>query len=128
MLFRSFKYTTGANMPTMAVPVPAMAIPGAAEGQADGLSPQRLAAATAEERRQILGDHLFPLVAQEQPVNAARITGMILEVTEPGEVMSLLEDPSALKEKLEEAVAIIEEEDADAEKEGAAEPAAAAAE
>lgn len=123
---RNFKYTTGAtNMPTMAVPVPAMAIPGAE--QPEGLSPQRLAAATAEERRQILGDHLFPLVAQEQPVDAAKITGMILEVTEPGEVMSLLEDPSALKEKIEEAVAIIEEEDADAEKEGSAEPAAAAA-
>jgi len=127
---RNFKYTTGANnIPTMAVPVPAMAIPGAvADGQPEGLSPQRLAAATPDERRQILGDHLFPLVAQEQPGDAAKITGMILEVTDLSEVMSLIEDPSALTEKIEEAVTILKEEEADAEKEDGGDAPAPAAE
>jgi len=61
----------------------------------------------------MIGERLFPLVLAHQPTLAGKITGMLLEM-DNGELINLLEDPVALKEKMEEALAVLhkaEEED-----------------
>ena len=72
------------------------------------LTPHRLAAASPEERKQMLGDALFPLICAQQPTQSAKITGMILESTEDTtELLHLLEDQQLLNEKIEEAVGVL---------------------
>jgi polyadenylate-binding protein len=66
--------------------------------QMDNLT-RRLANARVDERKQILGDQLYPLIAQ-QTENPEKITGMILESTaDTSDLLHLLEDPIALHEK-----------------------------
>lgn len=44
----------------------------------------------------MLGENLYPLVEQLEPDNAAKVTGMLLEMDQT-EVLHLLESPEALK-------------------------------
>ena len=55
---------------------------------------------------QLLGEQLYPLVAQQEPEQAAKITGMLLEM-DRAEVLLLLESPDALQAKVDEAVAVL---------------------
>lgn len=55
---------------------------------------------------QILGEHLYPLVEQLEHENAAKVTGMLLEMDQP-EVLHLLESPEALKAKVAEAMEVL---------------------
>jgi polyadenylate-binding protein len=71
------------------------------------LTPTRLAQASPEDRRQVLGDALFPLIHAQQPSQAAKITGMILEATDAGELLHLITDPPALNDKITEALQIL---------------------
>jgi len=72
------------------------------------LTPHRLAQASAEERKQMLGDALFPLIGAQQPQHAPKITGMILESTEDtSELLHLVDDQAALTEKIQEALAVL---------------------
>lgn len=72
------------------------------------LSPGRLAHASPEDRKQMLGDALFPLIHAQQPTQSAKITGMILESTEDTtELLHLLENQQLLSEKIEEAVGVL---------------------
>jgi hypothetical protein len=43
-----------------------------------------LAAAPPEQQKQLLGERLFPLVANVQPDLAGKITGMLLEMDNSG--------------------------------------------
>lgn len=90
------------------VPVPVQAyVQPVIDAPAETLS-YRLARASPDERRQILGDNLFPLIHQREQTHAAKITGMILESTEDyGELLRLLDDPSALNEKIQEAFNVL---------------------
>ena len=54
----------------------------------------------------MLGEQLFPLVAQQQPVLAGKITGMLLEL-EAGEILRLLVSPEDRAAKVDEAVQVI---------------------
>ncbi|CDP15322.1 unnamed protein product [Coffea canephora] len=65
-----------------------------------------LAAASPENRKQILGERLFPLVNQHKPDLAAKVTGMLLEM-DNSELLLLLESPESLAAKVEEAVEVL---------------------
>jgi len=67
-----------------------------------------LAAAPETERKQIIGERLFPLVKALQPATAGKITGMLLEM-DNGELLHLLESERSLKEKVDEATQVLQE-------------------
>lgn len=54
----------------------------------------------------MLGEHLYPLVDQLEHDNAAKVTGMLLEMDQT-EVLHLLESPEALKAKVAEAMEVL---------------------
>jgi len=68
-----------------------------------------LASASPEERKQILGESLFPRIRAVEPVQAGKITGMLLESLEPQELLGLLDSPEALQDKVEEARSVLKE-------------------
>ncbi|KAL2509150.1 Polyadenylate-binding protein 7 [Forsythia ovata] len=65
-----------------------------------------LAAAPPDQQKQILGEHLYPLVSQHKPDLAGKITGMLLEM-DNSELLLLLESPDSLATKVEEAVQVL---------------------
>ncbi|XP_047309347.1 polyadenylate-binding protein 2-like [Impatiens glandulifera] len=65
-----------------------------------------LANATPEQQRMMLGENLFPLVHKLENENAAKVTGMLLEMDQT-EVLHLLESPEALKAKVSEALDVL---------------------
>ncbi|KAJ8764413.1 hypothetical protein K2173_006153 [Erythroxylum novogranatense] len=65
-----------------------------------------LANATPEQQRTLLGENLYPLVDQLEHENAAKVTGMLLEMDQT-EVLHLLESPEALKAKVAEAMEVL---------------------
>ena len=86
----------------MLVPAPSSLSAGDA-AQLAGL----LANASPDERRMLLGEMLYPMVASTEPGNAARITGMLLELDQPV-VLRLIESPERLQAKVAEAVSVLE--------------------
>lgn len=54
----------------------------------------------------MLGEQLYPLVHQHEPVHAAKVTGMLLEMDQ-AEILHLLESPEALKAKVSEALDVL---------------------
>lgn len=73
-----------------------------------GLATQALAAASPRQQKVMLGERLYPLVAALQPDRAAKITGMLLEM-DNAEILLLIENPSALQTKVDEAVTVLGE-------------------
>ncbi|XP_059453528.1 polyadenylate-binding protein 3 [Corylus avellana] len=65
-----------------------------------------LASASPENQRATLGEHLYPHVEKLEPNNAAKVTGMLLEMDQ-SEVIHLLESPDALKRKVAEAMEVL---------------------
>ncbi|KAL5215950.1 hypothetical protein ABZP36_007351 [Zizania latifolia] len=65
-----------------------------------------LANATPEQQRTILGESLYPLVEQLERNQAAKVTGMLLEMDQT-EVLHLLESPEALQSKVAEAMDVL---------------------
>jgi hypothetical protein len=55
---------------------------------------------------QMLGENLYPLVDQLEHEQAAKVTGMLLEMDQT-EVLHLLESPDALKAKVAEAMEVL---------------------
>merc|ERR1712071_346889 len=83
-------------------------VPGAEETVTDApLTIKQLAAAPEEQKKQMIGERLFPLIKQRQPALAGKITGMLLEM-DNGELIHLLESPPALGEKITEALHVLE--------------------
>lgn len=68
----------------------------------------QLAHLPEEKQKLTLGEKLFPLVNNLNSENAPKITGMILEL-DNAEILMLLEDSHSLKEKVEEAVRVLDE-------------------
>jgi len=71
-----------------------------------GLDATYLASLTSTAQKQTLGENLFPLVQNEVPQLAGKITGMLLEM-ENSDILNLLESPEALKSKIAEAVNVV---------------------
>lgn len=68
---------------------------------------EALAKASKPEQRNMLGEKLYPLIAEREPQLAGKITGMLLEL-DTQEVLGLLEDPPAVAAKVDEARAVLE--------------------
>lgn len=66
----------------------------------------QLASAPPEQQRMLLGEALYPLVDAIEHGQAAKITGMLLEMDQ-SEVLNLIESPDALKDKVTEALEVL---------------------
>jgi polyadenylate-binding protein len=82
-------------------------IPQAEESADAPLTIKQLAAAPEEQKKQMIGERLFPLIKQRQPNLAGKITGMLLEM-DNGELIHLLESREALNEKISEALHVLD--------------------
>lgn len=71
------------------------------------LNASLLAAISPEEREQMIGQRLYPLIQAMQPQLAGKITGMLLEL-ENSELLYLLEDARALSLKVDEAILVLQ--------------------
>jgi len=70
------------------------------------LTIKTLAAAPEKQKKQMIGEQLFPLIKAREPVLAGKITGMLLEM-DNGELIHLLESGPALADKIAEAMAVL---------------------
>ncbi|XP_009117286.2 polyadenylate-binding protein 4 isoform X1 [Brassica rapa] len=113
---RGYRYPPGRNMPEDLMPGGRVPLPfdtnGVPLGQhldADALSSSlasSLAQASPAQQRTLLGESLYPLVNLIEHVNAAKVTGMLLEMDQT-EVLHLLESPEALNAKVSEALDVL---------------------
>ncbi|KAK9748345.1 hypothetical protein RND81_02G051200 [Saponaria officinalis] len=113
---RVYRYPSGQNMSE--VPIPGAMLPGydmggmplRDAGMAQPVPITALASALAnsspEQQRTMLGESLYPLVDAIEHENAAKVTGMLLEMDQT-EVLHLLESPDALKAKVAEAMEVL---------------------
>ncbi|KAJ2457348.1 Protein phosphatase PP2A regulatory subunit B [Coemansia sp. RSA 2424] len=67
-----------------------------------------LAADNEDEKKQILGEALYPCIAAFDEEKAGKITGMLLEM-DNSELLNLLEETEALEEKVNEAIKVLNE-------------------
>ncbi len=115
---RGFKYTQNVrNQQAAQQPQPApaqqpqpakqsaVAVP--ADAASGPLSAPLLASASPEERKNILGESLYPLIEALDPVQGPKITGMLLDSMEVSELLHLLQSPEALREKVDEALEVL---------------------
>lgn len=72
------------------------------------ISASVLANAPPAEQKQMLGEALYPKIFNVQPELAGKITGMLLEM-ENSELLFLLENEDAMKSKVDEAIAVLNE-------------------
>merc|ERR1719217_1119314 len=72
------------------------------------LSAAALAAAPPGMQKQMLGTKLYPRVAKYQPELAGKVTGMMLEM-DNSELLILLESENQLKNKVDEALRVLEQ-------------------
>jgi polyadenylate-binding protein len=63
-----------------------------------------LAQATPEQQKQMLGERLYMLIVPTQSQLAGKITGMLLEGLDTAELLSLVDSPLALHEKIKMAL------------------------
>ncbi|KAL5753015.1 hypothetical protein ACOSP7_023190 [Xanthoceras sorbifolium] len=118
---RVYRYPPGRNMPDPMAGVPGGMLPVPYDmggmpfrdaafsqpmQQPAGALATALANATPEQQRTLLGENLYPLVDQLEHENAAKVTGMLLEMDQT-EVLHLLESPEALKAKVVEAMEVL---------------------
>lgn len=73
-----------------------------------GILQAQLQAVPPQQQKQILGEALFPKIQVMQPELAGKITGMLLEM-ENQELVNLIEDESALRAKVDEALTVYDE-------------------
>merc|ERR1719357_1295979 len=86
---QQYKYTQEARN---SLPTQARALPGIMK-----------AAAPMQEQKQMLGERIFPLIQRQLSDLAGKITGMLLEI-DNSELLHMLEDPTSLQAKVDEAV------------------------
>ncbi|KAG6588672.1 Polyadenylate-binding protein 8, partial [Cucurbita argyrosperma subsp. sororia] len=117
---RVYRYPPGRGMPDLPMPGVAggmFSVPYEMGGMPprDTVHPQpipvgalasALANAAPDHQRTMLGENLYPLVEQLEVDNAAKVTGMLLEMDQT-EVLHLLESPEALKAKVAEAMEVL---------------------
>lgn len=80
-----------------------------AAGAADATFRALLAAATPHQRKNLIDESLYGLVAALQPTKAGRITGMLLEGLDEDELLRLLAVPAELDAQIDLALAVLAE-------------------
>jgi polyadenylate-binding protein len=95
----------GMGMNMMARPPMGMQRPQQMPGQAP-ITAAALASAPPGVQKQMLGEKLYPKIAAVQPELAGKITGMMLEM-DNSELLILLESEAQLKNKVEEALRVL---------------------
>ncbi|KAF7810992.1 polyadenylate-binding protein 2-like [Senna tora] len=103
---RVYRYPPGRGLPDVPMPGVAGGMFSVPYDIPIGALASALANATPEQQRTMLGENLYPLVEQLEPDNAAKVTGMLLEMDQT-EVLHLLESPEALKAKVAEAMDVL---------------------
>jgi len=71
------------------------------------LTPSMLAVAPPQEQKQMLGERLYPLVRDYNPGLCGKITGMLLEM-DNSDLLAMLDDKASLKEKMDEALSVLQ--------------------
>ncbi|KAK2599680.1 hypothetical protein N8I77_011414 [Diaporthe amygdali] len=79
-----------------------------ADLSASSLLQAQVAAAPPPQQKQILGEAIFPKISNLQPELAGKITGMLLEMDNQ-ELINLIDDDSALRAKVDEAMNVYDE-------------------
>eukprot|EP01065_Artemidia_motanka_P008645 TRINITY_DN1435_c0_g1_i1.p2 TRINITY_DN1435_c0_g1~~TRINITY_DN1435_c0_g1_i1.p2 ORF type:complete len:272 (+),score=112.92 TRINITY_DN1435_c0_g1_i1:69-884(+) len=87
------------------MPQPIMRPPPMQQQQGE-IDPGRLATMSAEQQKNLLGEKLFAKVATVDSVNAAKITGMLLEM-DNSEIINLIDSPPLLASKVQEAIDVL---------------------
>ncbi|KAF8467684.1 hypothetical protein BDZ91DRAFT_121763 [Kalaharituber pfeilii] len=72
------------------------------------LTSQVLLAAPPMQQKQLLGEALYPKIQEMNPALAGKITGMLLEMDNQ-ELLALIDDPAALRLKVDEALTVYDE-------------------
>jgi len=90
------------------------AVPTGQQETNEALTIKTLAAAPEDTQKQMIGERLFPLIHLREPLKAGKITGMLLEM-DNGELIHLLESEQARNDKIDEALAVLQQADAPAE-------------
>ncbi|CAG9816868.1 unnamed protein product [Phaedon cochleariae] len=106
----NFKYTSNMRNPPQALALQGAAAPVQQAVHIQGQEPlttTMLAAAPPQEQKQMLGERLFPLIQRMYADLAGKITGMLLEIDNT-ELLHMLEHNESLKNKVEEAVAVLQ--------------------
>eukprot|EP00033_Pygsuia_biforma_P000106 GCRY01000133.1.p2 GENE.GCRY01000133.1~~GCRY01000133.1.p2 ORF type:complete len:403 (+),score=152.36 GCRY01000133.1:702-1910(+) len=110
------------NRPQNRRPQQGQAPPANARQGAQARKPQQQGAATPAQsidladlsnldpaaQKQYIGERIFPLVHSINAEVAGKVTGMLLEL-DNGELIALLEDPTALTEKINEAIQVLKD-------------------
>ena len=73
-----------------------------------GLTQAQLARMTPEEQKNALGERLYARINEVNPMQAAKITGMLLEMEIP-EILSVLDDQRVLLAKVHEAITVLQQ-------------------
>merc|ERR1719228_1446458 len=96
------------NPPVNQAVMGASAVPAAVHipGQ-EPLTPTMLAGAVPQEQKQMLGERLYPLVRDFNPTQCGKITGMLLEM-DNSDLLAMLDDKTSLREKMDEALAVLQ--------------------
>eukprot|EP01062_Namystynia_karyoxenos_P063178 TRINITY_DN55_c0_g1_i4.p1 TRINITY_DN55_c0_g1~~TRINITY_DN55_c0_g1_i4.p1 ORF type:complete len:671 (+),score=295.62 TRINITY_DN55_c0_g1_i4:103-2013(+) len=84
------------NMPQMQV----------RQAPAGEIDPGRLATMSQEQQKNLLGEKLFAKVSMYDAQNAAKITGMLLEM-DNAEIINLVDSPQLLQPKVQEALEVL---------------------
>lgn len=106
----NFKYTSNMRNPPQGMGLQGTAAPVQQAVHIQGQEPltaSMLAAAPPQEQKQMLGERLFPLIQRMYSDLAGKITGMLLEIDNT-ELLHMLEHNESLKNKVEEAVAVLQ--------------------
>merc|ERR1712117_33581 len=98
--------STARSAPAPAPTAAARPAPTGARDVNQPLTSEMLAQANPSQKKQMIGERIFPKIQHREPKLAGKITGMLLEMDNM-ELLHLLEDEKALMLKINEALAVL---------------------
>jgi len=81
----------------------------AIELEVNPLTSESLQHSKPDEKKQLIGERLFPKIQAVEPRFAGKITGIMLKVYDGAELLVLLSDQHALKNKIDEALTVLKD-------------------